>query len=247
MKRIWIQSFRPAFSRLFLPFVFLLALLLLFSFSSRVTSFHNRDSLSSEKKPVVVVDAGHGGYDPGVKSGAIAEKDLTLTVAFKLKDELEKRKISCLLTREEDVDFAQKGQVGRQAKREDLNWRIEKAAQAHATIFISLHVNSSTLATRGGAEVFYNQVAGAVQLGETIQEQLHQIPGMSKRTAKPETYYLLKHLPIPAVIVEIGYLNLEKNKLVSPVYQQKIAVAIAEGVAKYLRQQGDNLPLKNAE
>jgi N-acetylmuramoyl-L-alanine amidase len=234
MARILIKSIRIPLARFLIPAVLLLAFLTLSTFLIRPTSF---GAFTASEKPVVLVDAGHGGYDPGVKSGNILEKDLTLSVAKKLKTALDQRGILCILTRETDTDFAEKGQSGKSAKRGDLNQRIDMAAKTRAQIFVSIHVNNSTLATRGGAEVFYNQSEGAQELGETIQSALHQIPGMSKRSAKPETYYLLRNLEIPAVIVEIGYLNIasERQKLVTSAYQEQLAQAIAAGIETFLK------------
>ncbi|GIM48217.1 N-acetylmuramoyl-L-alanine amidase [Collibacillus ludicampi] len=234
MARILIKSVRISFSRFIIPGILLIVFICTISFFSGSgilrTTTHTAET-------IVLVDAGHGGYDPGVKAGKVLEKDLTLTVAKKLKTALEQRGMQCALTRDTDTDFAEKGQQGKIAKRGDLNKRIEIATQTRAQIFVSIHVNNSTLATRGGAEVFYNQVDGAQQLGEAIQDSLHRIPGMSKRSAKPETYYLLRNLNMPAVIVEIGYLNIavERQKLTNPEYQEQLAQAIASGIEEFVK------------
>jgi N-acetylmuramoyl-L-alanine amidase len=234
MARILIKSVRISLSRFIIPGILLIVII------GTISLFTDPGILrtsAQSAKPTVIVDAGHGGYDSGVKSGKVLEKDLTLTVAKKLKTALEQRDIQCTLTRDTDIDFAEKGQQGKIAKREDLNKRIDIATQTQAQIFVSIHVNNSTLATRGGAEVFYNQADGAQQLGETIQDSLHRIPGMSKRSAKPETYYLLRNLNIPAVIVEIGYLNIadERKKLITSEYQEQIAQAIANGIEEFVK------------
>jgi N-acetylmuramoyl-L-alanine amidase len=188
----------------------------------------------------VVIDAGHGGYDPGVMSadGTMTEKALTLSLARKVRAKLEQRGIRVLLTRDGDTDFAQRGATGKTAKRQDLNYRIHVAQSHNASIFISIHVNNFPLATRGGAEVFYHpDVPGAKRLAAAIQSSLHQVPGMERRAAKPETFYLLRNLSMPAVIVEAGYLSIpsEKQRLRSESYQNLLAEAIAEGVVRFLR------------
>lgn len=185
----------------------------------------------------VMIDPGHGGYDPGVKTAQYKEADITLGIAKQLQAELAKRGIAAGLTRETDTDFAESGQKGKTAKRADLGKRVEMTEAQGAQLFISLHCNNSSLATRGGAEVFYNTVPGGKELGESVQKALHELPNMSKRDAKTVDYYLLRNQKIPALIVECGYLNIptDRVRLTNPKYQAELAVAIANGIENYLK------------
>jgi N-acetylmuramoyl-L-alanine amidase len=185
----------------------------------------------------VMIDPGHGGYDPGVKTPQFKEADLTMVIAKQLQAELAKRGISAGLTRETDIDYAEPGQKGKTAKRADLGKRVEMTEAQGAQLFISLHCNNSSLATRGGAEVFYNTVPGGKELGESVQKALHELPNMSKRDAKTVDYYLLRNQKVPALIVECGYLNIpaDRARLTTPKYQVELAVAIANGIERFLK------------
>lgn len=186
----------------------------------------------------VMIDPGHGGYDPGVKSALYKEANITLALAKLLQADLQKRGISSALTRETDTDYADNGQRGKQAKRADLGKRIDMTNEKNAQLFISLHCNNSSAATRGGAEVFYNDVPGAKDLGENVQKALWAMPNMSKRDAKTADYYLLRNQKIPALIVECGYLNIsaDRVRLTTPTSQAKLAAAIADGIERYLKE-----------
>jgi N-acetylmuramoyl-L-alanine amidase len=188
---------------------------------------------------LVMIDPGHGGYDPGVLQGDLREADIVLSIAKELQKALEARGIPAMMTRETDTDFAERGMKGKSAKRADLSRRVEMTQRANASVFVSLHANASPLASRGGAEVFYNQSDGAKELAERIQKELHKLPGMSKREAHAADYFLLRNLDIPALIVECGYLNFpdERQRLLSPTYQAKIAAAVADGIMEYLIDQ----------
>jgi N-acetylmuramoyl-L-alanine amidase len=222
--------------RLFFPFL----LLLLLASATFWLQHHQKATLGPPGMPVLVlIDPGHGGYDPGVLSDGLREADITLAIAQYLKDALEQRGVSVAITRETDIDFAPPGTRGRESKRADLRRRVEIAEELQAQVFVSLHTNVSNLATRGGAEVFYyEETPGAKELAESVQAELHEIPGMSKRDAKPGKYYVLRSQTIPSLIVECGYLNIpdDRQRLTSKESQRQLANAIADGLVKKLKQ-----------
>lgn len=231
-RRIFMTRIPLSAIRFFLP-VFLIAVFFLGAYWFESPARHVVGILQN----AVVIDPGHGGYDPGVRSGNVDEKNITLTISRKLQQILANKNIQVALTRETDTDFAESGTKGKSSKRSDLDYRIQFAAANQARVFVSIHVNQSALATRGGAEVYYGSSQNSKLLGEAIQHQLYQIPGMSKREIKQGNYYLLNKLPMPAVIVEVGYLNLEKEKLLSAAYQKQLASSIAAGIVDYLGTQ----------
>ncbi len=82
------------------------------------------DQVETEEKKVVL-DAGHGGRDPGkIGAGEIQEKDVNLAIAKKLKGKLEERGIQAVLTREKDETLAPEGSANRQV--EDIKKRVER-------------------------------------------------------------------------------------------------------------------------
>jgi N-acetylmuramoyl-L-alanine amidase len=97
----------------------------------------------SGKEPVVVVDAGHGGHDPGTHSeDGLLEKDLVLQIAQRLAQALRQRGVNAVLTRDRDVFLS-------------LAQRTAIANQLAADLFVSIHLNWSPNAATTGIEVYY--------------------------------------------------------------------------------------------
>ncbi len=189
---------------------------------------------------VVVIDAGHGGFDPGkVGINNILEKDINLNVAMKLKALLEFHDIKVIMTREEDIDLTSSKKAIQDMKKEDLNNRLRIINTSDAVLVISIHQNSFTQSSAKGAQVFYYEKSdkGRV-LAEIIQECLKlTLNDNNHRLVKPNsTYYLLKHSKPPLIIVECGFLSnrVEAELLSHDEYQNQIAWAIQLGVMEYL-------------
>lgn len=197
----------------------------------------------------VVIDAGHGGFDPGkVGINMALEKDINLSIAFKLKTLLEFHDIKVIMTREEDKDLSSSRRSSYEMKREDMKARIDIINSSDAMLAISIHQNSFTQSSVKGAQVFYyvNSDEGR-DLAETIQDCLKEtIDDGNHRLAKANsTYYLLKASKCPLVIVEGGFLSNrdEAEKLCNDEYQNKIAWAIHLGVLDYLNDDNNKIPL----
>ncbi|MHB1652490.1 MAG: N-acetylmuramoyl-L-alanine amidase family protein [Desulfitobacteriaceae bacterium] len=188
---------------------------------------------------VVVIDPGHGGYDPGaITKQGLYEKEINLVIAEKVAGLLRPTGIQVLLTRDKDEDYVSPGITGKESrKRTDLNYRIGLASKANADIFVSLHVNATVGGSKSGAETFYHfKSASGKELAEAIQSELQKIPGMNRRIAKPGDFYVINNTSMPAVLVELGYLTNpgELAKIKQPWYQEQLAHAVAKGIAKYL-------------
>ncbi|MDR3541916.1 MAG: N-acetylmuramoyl-L-alanine amidase [Desulfosporosinus sp.] len=192
----------------------------------------------SEGSHVVMLDPGHGGYDPGaITAQGVYEKLINLQIAQKVKEMLGPSGIQVFLTREEDIDYVPDGVKGRTTKKQiDLNHRIDMANEVKADIFVSLHVNATVTGQNSGAETFYDYKSeSGKELAVLIQQELIKIPGMNRRIAKPGDFYVIKNTNMPAVIVEVGYLSSikEQKKLQQSWYQEQLSRAIAKGIASY--------------
>lgn len=192
----------------------------------------------SNKGHVVMLDPGHGGYDPGaITSQGVYEKSINLQIAQKVKEMLEPSGIQVVLTRDEDIDYAPDQVRGRNTKKQiDLNRRIAMANQAKADVFVSLHVNATATGQNSGAETFYHYKSeSGKRLAALIQQELIKISGMNRRIAKPGDFYIINNTSMPAVIVEMGYLSSKKEqkKLQQSWYQEQLSRAIAKGIANY--------------
>lgn len=197
---------------------------------------------ASSKKICIVVDAGHGGLDPGkVGVNDALEKDINLDLALKLRELLEKKDIEVILTRDSDTGLYSESSNNK--KVEDMQNRCQIITDANPVFTVSLHQNSYTTADVKGAQVFYyGQSAEGKKLADIIQSSLiERVDPDNNRAAKAnESYYLLKKTPTPTVIVECGFLSNpeEAELLLTTEYQDKLVRAIYMGILDYLQQEG---------
>lgn len=198
---------------------------------------------STIHKHIVVIDAGHGGFDPGkVGIGGELEKEINLSITLKLKKFLELNDCEVILTREtEDGLYSASDNNKKQA---DMRKRIEIIHEAKPDIAISIHQNSFTQESSKGAQVFYHvKSSQGKKLAEIIQEQLKiTLNDGNHRLAKSnDTYYMLKKSECPLVIVECGFLSnrLESQLLKDETYQEKVAWGIHLGVLNYLNNENE--------
>ena len=188
----------------------------------------------------VVIDAGHGGFDPGkVGINKILEKDINLSIAVKLKKLLAFHGINVIMTRDEDVDLSPGSGSAQERKQKDMKERVKIINSGAAVFGISIHQNSFTQSSIKGAQVFYYHDSGAGKiLAETLQDYLKETlnDGNHRLAMANNTYYLLKESKCPLVIVECGFLSNpgEAKKLCDDEYQNKVAWAIHLGVLNYL-------------
>lgn len=186
---------------------------------------------------VVVVDAGHGGFDPGkVGKHDVLEKDINLSIALKLKQVLEERDIRVIMTRDSDKSLATEG--ARNKKTSDLVNRVEIINSEKVDLLISIHQNSFTDSSASGAQVFYHGMSDSgKEFGELLQEILvADVDRNNRRLAKAgNDYYILRKSTCPGVIVECGFLSnpRELELLCEEIYQTKLADAIGKAVCEY--------------
>ena len=185
----------------------------------------------------IVVDAGHGGADPGkVGINDILEKDINLSIALQLAEKLDSAGISIVLTRDSDTDLSGGASNFKSA---DMRNRCALITEANPIFTISIHQNSYPAANVTGAQVFYfTESEEGKALATTLQNSLiANVDPTNKRQPKAnDTYYLLKKTPTPTVIVECGFLTSpsESALLTTPEYQEKLVDAIYLGIMEYL-------------
>ena len=193
-----------------------------------------------ENAPVVVVDAGHGGSDPGkIGIHKEQEKDINLKIALLLKDELEESGIRVVMTRQSDKSLGT-SENGNQ-KVQDLKKRCELIDETKPVCAISIHQNSYPQEAIKGAQVFYfSSSTEGKKLAEILQNTLvEELDKENHRKAKENTsYYMLKKTAAPLVIVECGFLsNSQESALLSKEeYQEKVAKTICKGTLIYLKE-----------
>jgi len=191
-----------------------------------------------QKEFCVVIDAGHGGEDPGkVGINGAKEKDINLEIAKKVKRYLESNGVQVEMTRESDEGLHEAGASNK--KVQDMKRRIDKIDKTEPDIVVSIHQNSYPQEAIHGAQVFYYTGSGeGQQLAEEIQGQLiAKVDPDNKRQVKAnDSYYLLKKTKVPIVIVECGFLSnsAEAAKLCEPEYQDRVAWAVHLGIMRSL-------------
>ena len=202
-----------------------------------------RASVSEEGKDqvCVVIDAGHGGADPGkVGINNALEKDINLEIALILKKFLEAEDIRVVMTREDENGLYDEGASNK--KVQDMKRRLAIIEEADPELVVSIHQNSYHEEYVNGAQVFYYQTSERSRvLADILQEQLALLDPENKRQAKGnDSYYLLKKTGKPIVIVECGFLSNseEAGRLITPVYQERLAWNIHMGIMKYLNSAG---------
>lgn len=180
-------------------------------------------------KPVVVLDPGHGGYDPGAVAFGLKEKDLNLVLALKVAGKLEGMKV--LLTRERDIYVS-------------LADRVALSRRAEPDLFLSLHANAGG---GRGFESFIYSGLGAKDPAVAMQKALHgEVMGalnrweITDRGLKRAAFYVLRQNPNPAVLIESLFLDnaREAGSWREPPFVEALASGIARGVQAALGLSG---------
>lgn len=177
---------------------------------------------------VFVLDAGHGGVDPGTVVGEIYEKDINLKIAMYLKSELETLGAKVILTRSGDYDLGTPNATYR--KKSDFDHRIKIINHSNATYYLS----SSSYS---GPQVFYSSVLDENQeLALHLQEYLNSKLNGTREVKKiSNTIYMYSKLKVPGVLIECGFLSNanERSKLLDDNYLKEFAKYVAESFKDY--------------
>jgi N-acetylmuramoyl-L-alanine amidase len=221
-------------------------------FKIYLTSAQNTPNDNIGEK-LVVIDAGHGGYDPGAigyedEKDVLHESDVNLDISKKVYDILKDRGVNAVLTRSADV------YVG-------LSERAEVANDLDASLFISVHINSSTIATAHGSMTFYYNSGedtttedtygiSSKKLAEIIQKHLIAHGGRYDRgKSDGSKLVVLKSTIMPAVLVECAFISNDEERelLKTDSFRQSLAEGIAEGIIEALKTMGERKPSENQD
>lgn len=205
------------------------------------------ESLKKKSYPILVLDAGHGGFDPGkVGINGALEKDINLSIVKKLQILLEEEGFIVYLTRDTDALLAPVNSNSK--KKDDMIARIEMIKELNPFFTISIHQNSFTDSSASGPQVFYyKESEKSATMAQVIQDVLNtQLAPTKKRSPQANTnYYLLTRTPTPTVIVECGFLSnpIEADLLTQEEYQSRIANAVFLGILSYYEASTSNQTL----
>lgn len=232
------------FFAFFIFFLFIMGILLLPTnplsspFALLQETFAKNTMADSDSVPIIVIDAGHGGSDPGkIGVAGTLEKDINLKIALYLKEMLEAQNIKVIMTRNSDKDLSTDSS---HFKLSDMKNRIALIKESCADLVISIHQNSYTTPDVWGAQCFYfTDSEKSKSLAALLQNQIIRSTGQTKKREikSNNDYYLLKNSPVPTVIAECGFLSNpeEEQLLLQDTYQRKMAWAIHLGLCQHLK------------
>lgn len=173
--------------------------------------------------PLIVLDAGHGGADPGAVYLGRQEKDDVLALTLAVGDILEESGVDVYYTRTTDVY-------------ETPYRKAEEANQAGADYFVSIHRNSSPAANQytGVESLVYNIAGEAAQMAYSINEQLEQVGFANQGVGERQDLVVLNRTNMPSVLVEAGFINTDADNALFDAQFDAIVQAIADGILALL-------------
>ncbi len=199
-------------------------------------------SLAQDGGLVLVIDPGHGGFDPGaVAADGTAESRINLEVALQMEELARFLGVPTEMTRREDVSTESDPSAAvRQRKNSDLQNRVSQVNGVPGGVLVSLHQNSlPQVPSVTGAQVFYAGVPGSADLAAAVQEGLNRTVNARAKESKAAGggVYLLSHAEIPAILVECGFLSNsgETALLNTQSHQNRLAVTVLASVLDHLR------------
>lgn len=221
------------------------AILLLFSvtFLTSNQPLNAKSDLPASKNPIitnvdVLIDVGHGGIDSGTLYGEIYEKDINLEMARLTYELLRQKGKVVLMNRMEDYALSGENRWFRTRSRhlKDLAQRSHLANEIRPKSVVSLHVNWAAKSGKRGPVVLHQKSEASKLLATSLQTSLNQLYGTSGDVVYGKPFYLLKHIQVPTVIVEMGFISnaQDRAQMTEPKKQQKLAEAIANGIIHYL-------------
>ena len=182
---------------------------------------------ADDAKPItrfttVIIDPGHGGADSGAVAGEVREKDLSLAVARKLKERLEKAGVEkVVLTRADDSILS-------------LEERVKIGNAENDAVFVSLHFSGGGDADAKGARVFVAPNDQSKELGRSIQQSLAGRQEVAK-TLEPFRFHTIRPVRHPAVLIELAYLSHadDFSAVTAEDYPARCAEVLAEGIRRF--------------
>jgi N-acetylmuramoyl-L-alanine amidase len=190
----------------------------------RATAVPPKPSAAASTRPVVsntvvVIDAGHGGFDHGgIPGQRVSESQMTLDVALRLRSALQANGYRVVMTRSTDVFVP-------------LGTRVAIANSYRNGIFVCIHFNSATRRGANGIETYFYS-SQSLPLASAIHYYVAGGAPSPNRGVRRRGYFVLRRTTIPAILVECGFLTnpYEASYVQSVAYRQKLADEIARGV-----------------
>ena len=173
--------------------------------------------------PTVVLDAGHGGANPGAVYNGRQEKDDALNLVLAIGQILEDNGVNVVYTRTTDVY-------------ESPYQKAQEGNQANADFFVSIHRNASPYPNQytGVETLVYNRYGEAARLAYNINDRLEQVGFVNQGVNERPNLVVLNSTQMPAVLVEVGFINTDADNALLDAKFDETAQAIADGVLQTL-------------
>ncbi|WP_054707737.1 N-acetylmuramoyl-L-alanine amidase [Bacillus sp. JCM 19041] len=185
------------------------------------TPIDDEDTGTAPSGNRIILDPGHGGIDSGAASNGLLEKHVVLDIAKRTQILLEDRGFKVKLTREEDLFL-------------ELEERVAIAETWQADQFVSIHANGFSDPNANGIETFYYPgSSNGKSMAAAVQNQLIDQTDRRNRGVFEETFYVLRHTSMPAILIEAGFVTNESDaaRLQDDHYLQSVAESIAIGIS----------------
>ena len=216
----------------------ILTLLVCNTFSNAST-----ETVSVQTGRVIIIDAGHGGEDPGaIGVNGTYEKDINLAISMTLGEELKSRGYTVVYTRTEDkMLYLPEENIKGMRKISDLKNRCKITAEYENCIVISIHMNSYGASQYSGLQVYYSDeneesrvLASKIQ--NSVKKELQ--PDNNRNIKSGKSLYLLENSSGTAVLIECGFLSNEKEcaRLSEKEYQKQLSFSIICGIIEYMNE-----------
>lgn len=169
--------------------------------------------------PLIALDAGHGGANPGAVYQGRQEKDDVLALTLAIGRILESRGVDVYYTRTTDIY-------------ESPTQKAMEGNQAGADYFVSIHRNSSPYPNQysGVESLVYNRYGDAAQMAYNINKQLEAVGFLNQGVNERTNLVVLNRTQMPAVLVEVGFINTDADNQLFDTRFNDIAQAIADGI-----------------
>lgn len=197
---------------------------------------------------IVVLDAGHGGSDPGALGNGLKEKDCTLAIVKSARQYFEAdNKIKVYYTRATDSQLNITTGSSGITSSTSLSARTNFANNLEADMFISVHINSASSSTARGTEVYYSENNNAPsksgltssKLANFMYDPLVKAIGSNKRGVKASNFYVIRYTKMPAILLECAFIsnkedaNILKNEKKIDSIGKAIYDAVNQSFASY--------------
>lgn len=187
----------------------------------------------AKERPVIILDAGHGGKDQGAKIRTIEEKKLTLRTAYLVKRHLEEMGYRVALTRAKDIYLP-------------LGTRVALANRRPSSLFVSIHYNSASSTAAKGIEVYYYGKSpqarreSSMKLARSVLAKMTAMTSAHSRGVKQGNFQVIRETTMPGILIEAGFITNreERELLTTQTYLDNLAKGIAAGVDHYVKKGG---------